>query len=102
MFDFVRTHSRLALGIMVLLIFPSFVFFGIQGYSRFTDGTNETVAKVDGRAITRGEWDQAHQRNIERMRRQAPNIDAKLLETPQMKRETLDGLLTEHVLLSTA
>jgi hypothetical protein len=38
MFDFVRTHSRLMLGLMVLLIFPSFVFFGIQGYSRFTDG----------------------------------------------------------------
>lgn len=102
MFDFVRTHSRLALGIMVLLIFPSFVFFGIQGYSRFTDGANETVAKVDGQAITRAEWDQAHQRNVERLRRQAPNVDIKLLETPQMKRESLDGLLRDRVLLQAA
>lgn len=102
MFDFVRTHSRLALGIMVLLIFPSFVFFGIQGYSRFTDGANETVAKVDGNAITRAEWDQAHQRNVERLRRQAPNVDIKLLETPQMKRESLDGLLRDRVLLQAA
>jgi len=102
MFDFVRTHSRLALGIMVLLIFPSFVFFGIQGYSRFTDGANETVAQVDGHAITRAEWDQAHQRNIERLRRQMPNVDAKLLDTPQMKRETLDGLLRDRVLLGAA
>jgi peptidyl-prolyl cis-trans isomerase D len=42
---------------MVLLIFPSFVFFGIQGYSRFTDEPRRTVAKVDGREITAAEWD---------------------------------------------
>jgi peptidyl-prolyl cis-trans isomerase D len=102
MFEFIRTHSRLALGVMVLLIFPSFVFFGIQGYSRFTDGGNEAVAKVDGNSITRSEWDQAHQRNVERMRRQMPNVDPKLLETAQMKRETLDGLVRERVLLDAA
>jgi peptidyl-prolyl cis-trans isomerase D len=102
MFDFVRNHSRLMLGLMVLLIFPSFVFFGVQGYSSFTDGTNQTVAKVDGQSITRAEWDQAHQRNIERLRRQMPNVDARLLETPQMKRETLDGLVRDRVLLTTA
>jgi peptidyl-prolyl cis-trans isomerase D len=102
MFEFVRTHSRLMLGVMVLLIFPSFVFFGVQGYSSFTDGTNETVAKVDGYAITRAEWDQAHQRNIERLRRQMPNVDVRLLETPEMKRETLDGLVRDRVLLTTA
>jgi peptidyl-prolyl cis-trans isomerase D len=37
MFDFVRSHTRLLQGLMVLLIFPSFVFFGVQGYSQFTD-----------------------------------------------------------------
>lgn len=100
MFDFVRNHSRLVLGIMVLLIFPSFVFFGIQGYSRFTDGTNATVAKVDGQAITRGEWDQAHQRTLERLRRQMPGIDSKLFETAQYRRETLDQLVRERVLLA--
>jgi len=102
MFDFVRTHTRLMLGIMVLLIFPSFVFFGIQGYSRFTDGANATVAKVDGHAITQAEWDLAHQRNIERLRQQRPDVDAKLLETPQMRRETLEGLLRERVLFAAA
>ena len=40
MFDFVRTHTRILQFVLVLLIFPSFVFFGIQGYSRFTDGGN--------------------------------------------------------------
>ena len=102
MFDFVRSHSRLMLGLMVLLIFPSFVFFGIQGYSRFTDGANATVAKVDGRPITRAEWDQAHQRNVERVRRQMPGVDAKLLDTPERRRETLDAMVDERVLLAAA
>ncbi len=102
MFDFVRNHSRLVLGIMVLLIFPSFVFFGIQGYSRFTDPGNDTVAKVDGHGITRTEWEQAHQRQIEQMRRQMPTIDSRLLETPEMKRETLDMLVRERVLMAAA
>ena len=101
MFDFVRTHSRLMLGLMVLLIFPSFVFFGIQGYSRFTDDAAADAATVDGRGITRAEWEAAHQRQIERMRRQMPNVDVRLFDTPELKRQTLDGLMQE-VMLRTA
>ena len=102
MFDFVRTHSRLMLALMVLLIFPSFVFFGIQGYSRFTDAASVTVAKVDGHAITRAEWDQAHQRQIERMRRQLPGVDVQLFDTPEARRQTLDAIVRERVLLAAA
>ncbi len=102
MFDFVRTHTRLFQGILVLLIFPSFVFFGVQGYSRFTDGAAAEVASVDGRGITQGEWDAAHQRNVERLRQQMPNLDVKLLDSPQMRRETLDGLVRDRVLLAAA
>ena len=32
MFDFVRDNTRLMLGLLVLLIIPSFVFFGIEFY----------------------------------------------------------------------
>ncbi len=102
MFDFIRTHSRLTLGLLVLLIIPSFVFFGIEGYSNMNEGNSETVARVAGQDIKRGEWDQAHQRNVERLRRQMPGVDAKLLDTPQMRRETLDGLVRDRVLLATA
>ena len=102
MFDFVRNHTRLVLGFLLLLIIPSFVFFGVQGYSRFTEAGNETVAKVDGVAITRAEWDAAHARNVERMRRQTPDLDVALLDTPQVRRETLDGMVRERVLLAAA
>ena len=85
MFDFVRKHTRLLQFILVLLIFPSFVFFGIQGYSRFTGGENTPVAKVDGHDITQAEWDAAQREQVERVRRQMPGIDAKLFDTPEMK-----------------
>lgn len=100
MFDFVRSHTRLALGFMLLLIIPSFIFFGIDGYSRFSGGANTTVAKVDGRDITRAEWDAVHQRYVERARRQSPTLDAKVLDTPQARRDTLDALLRERVLIA--
>jgi peptidyl-prolyl cis-trans isomerase D len=102
MFDFVRTHSRLMLGLMVLLIFPSFVFFGIQGYSRFTDGSAADAATVDGRSISRAEWEQAHQRQVENMRRQMPGVDVKMFDTPELKRRTLDALMQDLVLRSAA
>ena len=102
MFDFVRSHSRLMLGLMVLLIFPSFVFFGVQGYSSFMEDSGKSVATVDGRSITRAEWDNAHQRNIERMRQQMPGVDAKLFDSPEMKRQTLDTLVRERVLFAAA
>jgi peptidyl-prolyl cis-trans isomerase D len=102
MFEFVRTHTKLLQFVLVLLIFPSFVFFGIQGYSRFTEGGAATVAKVDGRTITRAEWDQAHQRTVERLRRQMPNIDVKLFDNPATRRETLENLVNERLLLAAA
>ena len=56
MFDFVRSHTRLFQGILVLLVFPSFVFFGVQGYSSFTDAANcdltNASAKVAPTPIT--------------------------------------------------
>ena len=98
MFDFVRNHTRWVLGFVLLLIIPSFVFFGVEGYTRYMDGSGAAVAKVDGRSITRQEWDMAHQRSIERIRIEQPTVDAKLLDTPELKRQTLDSLLRDRVL----
>jgi peptidyl-prolyl cis-trans isomerase D len=102
MFDFVRDHSRLALGFLLLLIIPSFIFFGVQGYSRFTDGANPAVAKVDGQSITRNEWENAHKRYLDQVRRQSPNIDPSKIDSPELRNETLDGLVRERVLLAAA
>ena len=102
MFEFVRSHKRLLQFVLVILIFPSFVFFGVQGYTSFRDESMTAVAVVDGREITRGEWEQAHQRTAERMREQIPGLDARLLDTPEMRRQSLDALVRDRVLLASA
>lgn len=102
MFDFFRKHTRLLQFVLVLLVFPSFVFFGIQGYSRFTGGENASVAKVAGRGITQGEWEAVHRDQIERVRRQMPNVDVKMFDTPEMKRQSLEALVRERVMLAAA
>jgi len=102
MFEFVRKNTRLFQGILLVLILPSFALVGMQGYTSFMDGSNADVATVDGRKITQSEWDQAQSRQLDQMRRQMPNLDPKLLDTPEAKREALEGLLRERVLQATA
>lgn len=101
MFEFIRSHTRLFQGILVILVFPAFVFFGVQGYSGGGPGT-ESVAQVAGRPITQAEWDTAHRNQIERVRAQSPDVDVKLLDTPAMKQRTLEALIRERVLLVAA
>ena len=102
MFEFVRTHTRILQFILLILIVPSFVVFGIQGYSRLSDGANATVATVAGQKITQSELDAAHRRQIDMLRSQMPSVDVKMFDTPQMKRNTLDSLVREKVLLVAA
>jgi peptidyl-prolyl cis-trans isomerase D len=99
MFDFFRRHTRILQFFLLLLIVPSFVVFGIQGYDKFSEGKDE-VAKVDGQSITRGEWDQAHRNQIERLRAQMPNVDVKLLDTPDVRKRVLDDLIRQRVLFA--
>ena len=102
MFDFFRKHTRLALGFMLLLIIPSFIFFGVQGYSRFNDAADDTVAKVDGQSIKRNEWEEGHKRYVDQLRRQSPTLDPVALDTPQLRRDTLEGMIRERALLAAA
>jgi len=101
MFDFVRKHTRVMQFLLFLLIFPSFVLFGLEGYNRFRE-KGEAVAKVDGREILQSEWDAAHKQEVDRMRQQAPNIDAKLLESPEAKYATLERMVRDRVLAAAA
>jgi peptidyl-prolyl cis-trans isomerase D len=101
MFEFVRKHTRIMQFVLLLLIFPAFVFFGIEGYSSFNAGS-ASVAKVAGRSITQAEWDAAHRNFAERVRAQQPTVDAALLDSPEMKLQSLESLVRERVLLASA
>lgn len=102
MFDFVRQHNRLFQFILLLLILPSFAFVGMQGYTSMMGGANAGVASVDGRKITQLEWDNAQREQAQRIRSQNPTVDAKLLDTPEMKHQALEGLVTERTLQAAA
>lgn len=102
MFEFVRQHNRLLQFLLTLLILPSFAFVGMQGYTSMMGGANTAVASVDGRKITQGEWEVAQRDQAERIRRQNPGVDPKLLDTPEVKRQALEGLVTERTLKAAA
>lgn len=102
MFDFVRKHTKLLQLLLLILILPSFVVFGIQGYSSFSEGGAQVVAKVDGQDIGQAEWDNAHRQQVDRLRQQMPNIDIKLLDSEAARASTLDNLVRERVMLAAA
>src|SRR5687768_9925576 len=101
MFDFVRKHNRVMQVVLFLLIVPSFVLFGLEGYNRSQE-RGSTVAKVDGQAITESEWDNQHKIRVDRLREQVPNIDAKLLDTPQARYATLEEMVRDRVIAAAA
>lgn len=97
MFDSIRNHKKYLMGFLLILIIPSFVLFGIQGFTDFNQ-RGETVATVDGHDISRGDWDQAHRSESQRLREQMPNLDAKLLDSDAAKFATLERLVRDRVL----
>ena len=101
MFEFVRRNTRILQLILVLLILPSFVLVGMEGYSQFTDGAG-TVAKVGKQKVSQQEWDNAHRNFVERQRSQRPDLDISLFDLPEVKQQSLDALIREYVLLMAA
>ena len=97
MFDFVRKHTRVMQFLLFLLIFPSFVLFGLEGYNQFRQG-GATVATVNGHDITQAEWDAAHRTQVERLRSSMPSVDVKLFDSPEAKYSTLERLVRDRLL----
>lgn len=97
MFDFVRKHTKVMQFVLFLLIVPSFVLFGLQGYNTMQE-KGATVAKVDGHEITQQDWDNAHKAEVDRMRERMPGLDPKLLDSPEARYGTLERLVQERVL----
>jgi peptidyl-prolyl cis-trans isomerase D len=101
MFDFIRKHTKITMGLLFLLIVPSFVLFGLDGYSQSKD-KSPAVAKVDGQTILQSDWDKAHLREVDRIKASMPSIDAKLLDSAEAKYATLERLVRERVLAAAA
>ena len=102
MFEFVRKHNKWLMVILLILILPSFVALGVQGYDSFLDGSSAGVATVDGQKITQAEWDAAHRQASDRIRQQQPDVDAKLLDSPQARQQALDVLIQQRMFSAAA
>ena len=101
MFDSIRKHTKVTMGFLFLLIVPSFVLFGLDGYNRSAE-SGATVAQVDGKKINQSEWDRAHQNEVARLRVSMPSLDVKLLDTPEARYATLERLVQERVIAAAA
>jgi peptidyl-prolyl cis-trans isomerase D len=101
MFDFVRKHTKIMMFLMFLLIIPAFVLVGINGF-RSLNGGGETVAKVGSYSIKQEDWDAAHKNEVDRARSSQPNIDVKLLDSPQARYSTLERMVRERVMADAA
>ena len=102
MFDAVRKHQRVMLGLILLLILPAFVFFGVSGYDQMMGGGDE-VAVVEGTKIPRQAYEEAHRQQVERLQQMlGGQVDAKLFDTPAARAQTLEGLITQQAVLAEA
>jgi peptidyl-prolyl cis-trans isomerase D len=98
MLEFIRSHQRLMQFLLLLVIFPSFAFFGLEGYTRMSKGEN-TVAKVGGTTITQQEWDAAQREQMNRLRQMfGAQFDPKMFDTPSARQNVLNNLISERVL----
>jgi peptidyl-prolyl cis-trans isomerase D len=90
--------SSLLIKIVLVVITIGFSFWGIESYL-FTRVDN-TVASVDGTDITQDQFRQRFDESRQRMMQMMGGaVDASYFETPEFKRQVLDQLVNEQVLL---
>lgn len=98
MLEFIRTHRRLMQFLLLLIIFPSFAFFGLESYTRMS-GSDPAVAKVAGQEISQREWDAAQARQLERLQQMfGEQFNAAMFDTPEAKMGALENLVAQKAL----
>jgi len=102
MFDSIRKHQRILQFILLVLILPAFVFFGISGYDGMLSG-DRGVAKVGDREIFQPEFDAAQRQQIDQLRQMlGDGVDTKLFDTPEARAEILEGLIAQKAIAAQA
>jgi peptidyl-prolyl cis-trans isomerase D len=96
-----RSQGWLAKLILVLITVP-FALWGVESYIR-GGGDADVVASVDGYKISQQDFTRALKEQQEKLRRAlGRNYDPSLLDTPEMRRSILDGLIGERLFLAEA
>jgi len=100
MFEAIRKHSKFVMILLFLLIIPSFIFVGID--QNYFSESSPTVARVDGHEIKQSDWDNAHRMESDQLRAANPEVDTKLLDSPQARYATLERMVRDRVLVAAA
>jgi peptidyl-prolyl cis-trans isomerase D len=102
MFDYVARHKRLMQIFLAIVIVPTFAFFGIQSYDRvFSSG--DAVAEVAGQKISVPEFQRALEQQRDNLRGMLGKAyDPALLDSPQARKELLEGLIGQRAVLTYA
>lgn len=98
MFESIRSHRRWLMLFLLVLIFPSFVFFGIQGYNSFFEKEG-ALARVGDASITQQEFEAAQRERAERLRQAyGASFDPRIMESPEARSAILEGLMLDRAL----
>jgi peptidyl-prolyl cis-trans isomerase D len=102
MFDFVATHKKLILIVLLVLIIPPFALFGIDSYFTGRD-VGQVVARVGDYAVTQDEFTRALRDQQEGIRRMTKGkVDPAMLDTPELRKATLEDLVQRRLMLDRA
>lgn len=102
MFDFVASHKKLILIVLLVLIIPPFALFGIDSYFTGRD-VGQVVARVGDYAITQDEFTRALRDQQEGIRRMTKGkVDPAMLDTPELRKATLEDLVQRRLMLDRA
>ena len=97
MFDAIRNKSRILMGVLVLLIIPSFVLFGVEGYNN-RDTRGAVVAQIGDVEITQQQWDAMHQQEVDKIRSSMPNLDPKMLGSDEARYASLERMVNDRMI----
>ena len=102
MFDFVASHKKLILIVLLVLIIPPFALFGIDSYFTGRD-VGQVVARVGDYAVTQDEFTRALRDQQEGIRRMTKGkVDPAMLDTPELRKATLEDLVQRRLMLDRA
>lgn len=97
MFDWVHNNKRLMQVVLALVTLP-FAFWGIESYQSAVNVANE-VASVGGQKITGQEYADALRQQQDRLRAMlGKNFDPAVLDSPAMRKELLEGMISQRLL----
>jgi peptidyl-prolyl cis-trans isomerase D len=102
MFEFIQRHKRGIQIVFLILIVPPFALFGIDSYFRQGEEGRE-VARVGDYSISQQEFSRALQDRQRALQRMAQGrVDPAMIDNPELRHATLEGLIQRRLLLDGA